>query len=128
MEKAMLNINVDKIGEVAVIHCEGRIVRSEAAFKLRDAVTQQSDSRVILLDLSGVEALEGGGLGMLLFLQMWTRDHGIQLKAFDATDGVRQSLGRARYVATVEMAGVSEVLSLLGWEQEDLSDSSRWAA
>ena len=68
--EVMFNLSVKKIGSVAIVHCEGRIVRSDAAFRLRDAVTRQRDARVVVLDLSGVEALEGGGLGMLLFLQM----------------------------------------------------------
>jgi anti-anti-sigma regulatory factor len=117
----MLNLNVDRIGKVAVIHCEGRIVRSDAAFRLRDAVAQQRDARVVLLDLSAAEALDGGGLGMLLFLQMWTCDRGIQLKVFDPSANVRHSLERTRSAATtVEIAGIGEVLSLLGWGAEQL--------
>jgi anti-anti-sigma regulatory factor len=62
--KSMLTVHIENIGDLTVIECEGRIVRSEAAFKLRDAVTLQSDSRIIVLDLSEVSAIEGGGLGM----------------------------------------------------------------
>lgn len=123
----MFNLNVEKIGMVAVVHCEGRIVRSDAAFQLRDAVTQQKDARVVLLDLSGVEALEGGGLGMLLFLHMWTRDHGIVFKVMDPPAAVRQSLQRTRSAAAVDIAGMGEVLSLLGWGSEELWASSRAA-
>ena len=47
---------------MAVLQCEGRIVRSEAAFELREAVTSQRDARVVFIDLSEVNALEGGGL------------------------------------------------------------------
>ena len=124
----MFKLNVEKIGKLAVVHCEGRIVRSDAAFRLRDAVTQQRDARIVLLDLSGVGALEGGGLGMLLFLQMWTRDHGIQLKVLDPSAGVRQSLGRTHSTAAVEIAGMGAVLSVLGWGPEELCDSSGSAA
>jgi anti-anti-sigma regulatory factor len=109
----MFKLKVETIGSVAVVHCEGRIVRSDAAFQLRDAVTAQRHSRVILLDLSGVEALEGGGLGMLLFLQVWIHSLGIQLKVFAPAAAVRQSLERTR-PASVEIAGTSEVRSLLG--------------
>jgi hypothetical protein len=45
----MLNLNVEKIRKVAVLHCEGRIVRSDAAFRLRDAVTQQRRASVVLV-------------------------------------------------------------------------------
>ena len=65
----MLNVHIEKIGDVAVVQCEGRIVRSDAAFKLRDAITQQIDARVILLDLSDVETLGGGGLGILAAME-----------------------------------------------------------
>ena len=88
----MFNLTVEKIGRLAVVHCVGRIVQSDAAFRLCNAVRQQTTARTILLDLSGVEALEGGGLGMLLFLHLWTRDHGIQLKVMNPIACVRRSL------------------------------------
>ncbi len=109
----MFNLKVDKIGSVAVIHCKGRIVRSDAAFRLRDAVTAQTYARVILLDLSGVEALEGGGLGMLLFLQLWIHSLGIEFEVFAPSAAVRKSLERTR-TAPVEIARTREVRSLLG--------------
>jgi anti-anti-sigma regulatory factor len=116
----MLTLSVWRIGKVAVIHCAGRIVRSDAAFRLRDAVAQQKEALVVLLDLSGVQALDGGGLGMLIFLQMWTRDRGIQLKVFDPAAGVRRRLERTRPVAAaVEIAATNEVLSLLGLGLEE---------
>jgi anti-anti-sigma regulatory factor len=124
----MLNLTVEKIGNVAVLHCEGRIVGSDVALRLRDAVTQQRRARVVLLDLSGVKTLEGGGLGMLLFLQMWTRAHGIQFKVFDPPAGIRQSLERVSSAAAVEIAGMGEVLSLLGWGPEEVWQSAGRAA
>jgi anti-anti-sigma regulatory factor len=59
----MLSVHSENIGDLAVVECEGRVVRSEAAFKLREAVTSQRDARTIVLDLSEVHAIEGGGLG-----------------------------------------------------------------
>src|SRR2546428_11609345 len=75
----MLSVHVDNVQDVAVVQCEGRIVHSDAAYTLRNAVTLQTDARAVVLDLSGVEALEGGGLGMLVFLRQWTRDRGFNL-------------------------------------------------
>jgi anti-anti-sigma regulatory factor len=93
----MLALSVWRIGKVAVIQCDGRIVRSDAAFRLRDVVVWQNGSRVVLLNFSGVQALDGGGLGMLIFLQVWTRERNIQLKVFDPTPGARRSWnGRAQ--------------------------------
>ncbi len=124
----MLKINIEKIGSVAVIHCEGRVVQSAAAFRLRDVVTQQKDARVILLDLSDVQSLEGGGLGMLVFLQRWANDHHIQFKVFDPPAFVRQRLEQVRSATDLEIAGMSEVLSLLGWEPKELWEGFRRVA
>jgi hypothetical protein len=33
----MLGLHIEKIVDLAVVECEGRIARSEAAFKLREA-------------------------------------------------------------------------------------------
>jgi anti-anti-sigma regulatory factor len=115
----MFNLTVQKIGGLAVLHCVGRIVRSDAAFRLRHAVRQQTTARTILLDLSGVEALEGGGLGMLLFLHLWTRDHGIQLRVINPIACVRLSLERARSTVAVQIAGRGEALSLLGGRSQE---------
>ena len=48
----MLNVSIDNIGGIAVIECAGRIVQSDAVFKLRDAVKSQGDSEIIVLDLT----------------------------------------------------------------------------
>jgi anti-anti-sigma regulatory factor len=91
----MMNLSVENIGDLAVVQCEGRIVQSEAAFKLRKAVTLQGDARVVVLDLSEVHAVEGGGLGMLMFLQRWAHDYNIRFKLFNPSKSVRARLEQA---------------------------------
>jgi anti-anti-sigma regulatory factor len=66
----MLALGIEKMSELAVIECEGRIVHSEAA-KLREAVTSQQDARIIVLDLSEVSGIDGTGLSTLVLLQRW---------------------------------------------------------
>ena len=51
----MLNVTVDKIGELAVVRCEGRIVQSDSAYKLLEAVTSLTDARIVVLELIGGE-------------------------------------------------------------------------
>jgi anti-anti-sigma regulatory factor len=111
--KHMLSVHIENIGEVAVIECEGRIVRSEAAFELRKAVTLQSDARIIVLDLSEVTAIEGGGLGMLVFLQRWAHDHDIRLKLFNPRQPVRDKLGHASSMRGFDIATLDEMMALL---------------
>ena len=44
LEEIMLSVQIENIGDMAVVECEDRVVRSEAAFKLREAVTWQRDA------------------------------------------------------------------------------------
>jgi anti-anti-sigma regulatory factor len=113
-EEIMLNISIDNIGDLAIVECEGRIVQSEAAFKLRDAVTSQSDARTVVVELSEVHALEGGGLGMLIFLQRWARDQGIRFKLFNPSKSVRERLRLVSSLAEFDISTLDEMMALLG--------------
>ncbi len=100
----MLNVTVANIGELAVVGCEGRIVHSESAYKLREAVTSQTDARIIVLELSEVRAIGGGALGMLAFLQRWAREHNIRFLLFHPSKAVASRLKHARSIAEFYMA------------------------
>src|SRR5271166_6543082 len=112
LEQSM-TLHTENIGEVAVIECEGRIVQSDAALKLREAVKLESDARIIVLDLSQVSAIEGGGLGMLVFLQRWADDHDIRLKLFNPRLAVRQTLEHASSMREFDLATLDEIMALL---------------
>ena len=109
----MLKLNIDKIGELAIVECEGRIVQSEAAFKLRDVVTSQSGARTVVLELTEVRAIEGGGLGMLIFLQRWARDHGIRFKLFNPSKLVRERLKMVSSLSDFDIPTLDEMMALL---------------
>ena len=108
----MLSVGIENVGEMAVIECRGRIVRSEAAFKLREAVKSQSDAHTIVVDLSKVSAVEGGGLGMLVFLQRWAHDHDIRLRLFNPCKSVRDRLKHANSSPEFDFASLDEVMAL----------------
>jgi anti-anti-sigma regulatory factor len=111
----MLNVTVEHIGELAVVACEGRIVQSEAAFKLREAVTSQTEARIVVIALSEVDAIEGRGLGMLLFLRRWARGHNIRFLLFDPSESVRNRLKRAKSLAEFYIATLDEMMALLAY-------------
>jgi anti-anti-sigma regulatory factor len=114
-EEVMLNVTVENIGELAVVECEGRIVQSEAAFKLRKAVTSQTDARIVVLELSEVNAIEAGGLGMLVFLRQWARDHNIRFLLFNPSKAVRNGLKRARSISEFYIPTMEEMMALLAY-------------
>jgi anti-anti-sigma regulatory factor len=109
----MLNVNVDHIGDLAIVECEGRIVQSDAAFRLREAITAQRDARTVVLDLSEVSAIEGGGLGMLVCLQRWAQDHDIRFKLFNPSKFVRDRLKKASSMSEFDIPTLDEMMSLL---------------
>jgi anti-anti-sigma factor len=108
-----VRIHMDHIGEMAVVECQGRIVRSEAAFRLRDAVTSQADARVVVLDLSEVYALGSAGLEILVFLRRWAFEHDIQLKLFNPSRFVRHRIELATAMCEFEIASLHEMMALL---------------
>jgi anti-anti-sigma regulatory factor len=111
----MFSVHKEKIGDVTVVLCEGRMVGGDAAFKLRDVVKRQRDARVVLVDLSELGFLGGDVLRMLASLQAWTRALGIQFKLFDPSPFVRQSMQRLGLTPEFEIVSTEDVLSLLHW-------------
>jgi anti-anti-sigma regulatory factor len=118
----MLNVTIKNIGELAVVECEGRIVQGEAAFQLCKAVTSQTDARIIVLELSEVHAIEGGGLGMLVFVRRWARDHNIRFMLFDPSKCVRDGLKRVRAISEFYIPTLDDMMALLTYAD------SRYAA
>ena len=109
----MLAINVDNLSDLTVIECKGRIVTSDAVFKLRDVVRAQIDARIIALDLSEVKAIGGGGLGMLAFLDRWARDNNIQFKLFSPSRAVLEGLVRNHSILDFQIASFHEMMGIL---------------
>jgi anti-anti-sigma regulatory factor len=109
----MLSTHVEQVGDMAVVECEGRIVRSEAVFKLRDAVVSQTAASIVVLDFSEVDAVGGAGLGMLVFLQRWAHTHDIRLKLFNPCRSLREKLEYAGSIPAFEIATLDEMIGLL---------------
>jgi anti-anti-sigma regulatory factor len=109
----MLNMNLDDVGEAAIVECEGTILGDEDALQLRDAVTERAANRVIVIDLSRVSVAAGKGLSMLLFLQRWARHRSIQLKLFNPCPSVRRDLEQTISPFKPPFASLGEVMALL---------------
>jgi len=72
----MLTVKNERAGDVSVIKCAGRIVRGQETI-LNNAMLVEKCARVIVLDLSEVEALDAGGLNLLVSLHGWTESNKI---------------------------------------------------
>lgn len=113
----MSGVHVEKIGDMAVIRCEGRMIGSDAAFRLRDEVGRQEDLTLLYWTWQKLSFMGGDVVGMLVFLQVWTRSLGIQFKLFDPPPGVRRSVQRLRSTIEIEIASMNDLLSKLHWEE-----------
>ncbi|HUK25795.1 MAG TPA: STAS domain-containing protein [Terriglobales bacterium] len=110
----MFNVSVENVGELAIVECQGRLVQSEAAFHFRDVVTSQAEARTVVVDLSEVTALEGWGLGMLMFLQRWAQDHDVRFKLFNPSLSLLNRLQKINSMSEFEIASLDEMMALLG--------------
>lgn len=110
----MLPVYIDKVGTTAIVECENRVVRTDAAYRLRNVVTSLRDSRIVVIDLSEVRLIEDGGLFVLMFLRRWAQHHDIRFKLFNPTKSVRDRLEAANSVPAFDFATLDEMLGLLG--------------
>ena len=106
----MLTIGNTRMGNVAVLCLQGRIVQGEAD-DLRGAVLAQLDADVVVLDLARVNTIDAGGLGSLLDLREQTESRGIEFRLMNVTRLVGQVLEITRLSSVFGMLTEREVLS-----------------
>ena len=109
----MLIVNVDTVGEAAIVECEGMILSNDDALQLYDAITWQATIRVIVIDLSKVSVIAAVGLNMLSLLQRRARQRVIRLKLFNPHPSVRRDLEYAGLLYDLEFASLGEVMALV---------------
>ena len=109
----MLSLQVDKIGELAVVECEGSIAEAAEAARLSAAVLSQDWARVIMIDLSEVEYVEIDAVEVLAFLQHWAGKNDIQLKLFNPSTFLRYQFESVDETFHFEFTSLQEAMGLL---------------
>jgi anti-sigma B factor antagonist len=107
---SMLKVHTRKLGNVAVVSVQGRIVNGETA-SLREEVDSQSSVNTVLLDLSRVSTIDASGLGMMLELREHAEQRGAHLKLMNATRLVRKVLEVTKLDSVFEMTSSVEPLA-----------------
>jgi anti-anti-sigma factor len=104
--KLKLNLETRNLGDVVVVHCQGRIVyRDEAAALSRVVGDVLEQTRKVVLDLSGVSSMDSAGIGELALLQSWAQEGNACLKC----------AGPNRLVTTLlELTNLNSVLEIHG--------------
>jgi len=108
--RAVLNVTVQKLGDVAILRCQGRIVRGQETAILCAAVQQQG--RDVILDLRKVDAIDAAGIGVLVSLQA----AGIYLRLMAPNEQIREILRLTKLGSIFEICeseSIGEVLELV---------------
>ncbi len=113
----MLNVSEQNLGQIAVLRCSGRLVLGNEITLLQRAVISQSSKRIVVLDLAGIDAIDGSGVGLLVFLHAWTRANHIEMRLMDPAKRVQEIL---------ELTNLQSVLAT--WSCEDLASLLSGAA
>src|SRR5215469_16979305 len=66
---SMLNVTVQNLGDVSILHCQGRILFGDTT--LYTTALSQKNFRTLVLELAQVDDIDAGGLGILLDLRAW---------------------------------------------------------
>jgi len=101
MQKLSLEIRVSD--DVTVVYCRGRIVYDEAATLSEKLAELLPHSRQIVLELSGVNVIDGAGLGEFVVSLMWARANQGAIKLAAPTRPVYEVLKLTRLASVFEI-------------------------
>jgi len=99
-----LKIETRQIDRVTVVSCSGRIVFGEEATALRDNLKRVlTQSRSIVLNLSGVSYIDSGGLGTLVGVYSSARSAGADIKLTGLGHRIRDVLQITKLATVFEV-------------------------
>ena len=117
-----MNLKIEKrqVGAIAVVSCQGRIMFGEEANALRDFLKQTlTETRRMVLNLSGVTYIDSGGLGTLVGVYSSARAAGAEIKL--------TGLG-PRLHDVLQITKLATVFQVFDSEEEALAALDRGAA
>jgi anti-anti-sigma factor len=88
----MLIVSIEDSGDATVLRCVGSILAGDEVKTLRRAVLSQTASPAVVLDLARVNAVDAGGIGLLVFLRAWTQGLGTEFRLMNVSPHLRKLL------------------------------------
>jgi anti-anti-sigma factor len=99
-----LSLETRSRGDVIIVHCQGRIVyRDEAAALSRLVGEILKNGSKLVLELSGVSAMDSAGIGELALLQTWAQERNAEFKCAGANSVVRTLLDLTNMDSVLEV-------------------------
>jgi anti-sigma B factor antagonist len=102
VEGQVLTLEVQNHAHVVVLRCSGRIVHGDGADDLLRAAMSQ-DKRHLLIDLSGVDTIDAGGLGVLATLEKWAMDGNRTIQLTNPSKRVREVLEATKLISLFQV-------------------------
>lgn len=108
-----LSLETRNRGDVMIVHCQGRIVYRDEAAALSQLVGELlNGSGRVVIDLTGVSAIDSAGIGELAFLQSLAQSKDADLKCANPTPFVRDMLDLTNLNSVLEIhANVGDALA-----------------
>jgi len=108
-----LQYQIERIEDVAVVRCSGRMVRGAALDGFRRRIEQVDRLRVLVLDLSEIQQIDAGGLGTLLLVRRWASQNSTRLNLVDPPVFFRRLLEATHLSSVFEISSLKDALSIL---------------
>jgi anti-sigma B factor antagonist len=103
-DRLFLILETTKLGEALILRCKGRIVFRDEVIALSTVVGDAiQSSRLVILDLHGVSAIDSAGLGELVALHMWAQGSGCNLKMIGLSSRIRRLLELTNLTSVFEI-------------------------
>ena len=104
-----LGVHTQVCGDVFILRCDGRIVFGDEGAVLRERVGNMlSGSPKIVVNLTGVNYIDSGGLGILVGLSVSARNRGGELKLVSPSKRVNDLLQRTNLDTILRVYGNDE--------------------
>ena len=98
----MLTLEIQNHTHHAVLRCSGRIVHGDGADDLLRAAMSLDKSH-LQIDLSGVESIDAGGLGVLAALEKWAKDGNRTIELLNPSMRVREALETTKLSSVLQV-------------------------
>ena len=108
-----LKFQIECQHDVAIVRCSGRMIRGASLDEFRCQVERLEHARILILDLSEVEQVDAGGLGALLVIRRWSRQHSVQMKLVNPSPFVLRLLEATRLTSVFDVSSLEEALCIL---------------
>ena len=107
----MLNVHVENLDRIAILHVRGHIVVGPEIEVLRRSVLSQSGMTTVVLDLARVSRIDARGLGLLLEMREQLQSNGVEFLLVNVTNLVEQIFKMTSLDSVLTIAREEEVRS-----------------